>query len=161
MEALAVAGSVDTLEHRLEVADDAERQFVANAKQDCSRRRHGFVIPDQSGRGHHGSHRIGGKAHDDETDHGIRKILPTIQGKVTANSTSAARSRIPNPPGANATAASHSDPAMVTENRTAKTARLANMLFSAASACIMAGGLLAAGKVTASHSPAGGADYRL
>ena len=64
----------------------------------------------------------------------------TIQGKVTANKRSAARSRIPNPPGANASAASHSDPAMVTENRTAKVARLANMLFSAASACIIAGG---------------------
>ena len=41
----------------------------------------------------------------------------TIQGKVTANRRSAARSRIPNPPGANASAASHSDPAMVTEKQ--------------------------------------------
>ena len=64
----------------------------------------------------------------------------TIQGKVIANRTSAARSRIPNPPGVNASAASHSDPAMVTKNRTAKVARLANMLFSATSACVMAGG---------------------
>ena len=63
----------------------------------------------------------------------------TIQGNVIANRTSAARSRIPNPPGVNASAASHSDPAMVTKNRTAKAARLANMLFSAASACVMAG----------------------
>ena len=53
MEALAVAGSVDTLEHRLEVADDTERQLVANAKQDRRRRRHGLVIPDQPGRRQH------------------------------------------------------------------------------------------------------------
>ena len=57
-----------------------------------------------------------------------------IQGKVMANKPSAATSSRPNPPGANATAASHSDPAMVTENSTAKTARLANMVMSTASA---------------------------
>ena len=68
------------------------------------------------------------------------KTLTTIQGKVTANKRSAARSKIPNPPGPNASDASHIDPAIVTENRTAKVARLANMLFSAASACIIAGG---------------------
>ena len=51
----------------------------------------------------------------------------TIQGKVIANRTSATISRKPNPPGDNASAARQSDPAMVTENRTAKAARLANM----------------------------------
>ena len=40
----------------------------------------------------------------------------TIQGKVTANSTSAATSRTPNPPGASASAASHSDAAIVATN---------------------------------------------
>jgi hypothetical protein len=50
---------------------------------------------------------------------------------------------------------------MVTENRTAKVARLANMLFSAASACIIAGWVCSRKEVMASHSPAGGADYRL
>ena len=71
MEALTVAGSVDSLEHRLEVTDDTERQLIANAKQDRGRRRHGLVIPDQPGRGQNCRHRIGGKAHDDEADHGI------------------------------------------------------------------------------------------
>ena len=62
----------------------------------------------------------------------------TIQGRVTANSTSAARSRIPNPPGVSASAASHSDPAMVTDKQDSESHPPANMLFSAASACIMA-----------------------
>ena len=73
VEALTVTGSVDSLEHRLQVTDDTERQLIANAKQDRRRRRHGFVIPDQPGRGQYRRHRIGGKAHDDEADHGIRR----------------------------------------------------------------------------------------
>ena len=73
MKALTVAGSVDPLEHRLQVTDDTERQLIANAKQDCRRRRHGLVIPDQPGRGQYRSHRVGGNAHDDEADHGIRE----------------------------------------------------------------------------------------
>jgi hypothetical protein len=73
VEALGVSGSVDTLEHRLQVSDDADRLFVANAQKNCSRCRHRFVALDQSGRGHHCSHGIGGKTHDDETDHGITK----------------------------------------------------------------------------------------
>ena len=71
MEALTVAGSVDSLEHRLEITNDTERQLIANAKQDRGRRRHGLVIPDQPGGGQHCRHRIGRKAHDDEADHGI------------------------------------------------------------------------------------------
>ena len=71
MEALTVTGSVDSLEHWLQVTDDTERQLVADAKQDRSRRRHGFVVPDQPSRGQYRSHRIGGEAHDDEADHGI------------------------------------------------------------------------------------------
>ena len=73
MEALTVARGMDSLEHRLQITDDTERQLVANAKQDCRRRRHGLVIPDQAGRGQYRSHRIDGKAHDDEADHGIRE----------------------------------------------------------------------------------------
>ena len=34
VEAFAVAGSADSLEHRLQVTDDAERRLIANAKQD-------------------------------------------------------------------------------------------------------------------------------
>ena len=81
MEPLAIAGSADSLEHRLEIADDTLRQFVANTQQDRGRRRHGLVVPDHSGRGQHGRYRIGGKAHDDETDHGIRRIPPPSRAR--------------------------------------------------------------------------------
>ena len=73
VEALGVSRSVDTLEHRFQVSDDAYRLFVANAQKNGSRSRYGFVALDQSGRRYHGSHGIGGKPHDDETDHGITK----------------------------------------------------------------------------------------
>ncbi len=89
--------------------------------------------------GNHGSHGIGGKPHDDEADHGITKSCDH-PGQGDREQEKRCQIEDSNPPGANASAASHSDPAMVTANRTAKVARLANMLFSAASACIIAGG---------------------
>ena len=58
----------------------------------------------------------------------------TIQGRVTANSTSSAMSIMPKPPGASASAASASDPAMVAANRTTNSTRRPNISFPAASA---------------------------
>jgi hypothetical protein len=66
--------------------------FAANAQENCGRR-HGFVALDQSGRGYHCSHGIGGKVHDDETDHGITKPCHH-PGKVTANKRGVARSGV-------------------------------------------------------------------
>src|SRR5262249_31584039 len=82
----------------------------------------------------------------------------TIQGSVNANNTSATMSKKLNPPGDNANAARHKDPAMVTANRSANTARLANMVFPAASVSFMSEQVQLAGQVTASHPAPGGAD---
>jgi hypothetical protein len=58
--------------------------FVANAQENCSRRRHRLVALDRSGRGYHYSHGIGEKCMMNEADHGIQNPA-TVQGKVTAN----------------------------------------------------------------------------
>src|SRR4051812_13241737 len=69
----------------------------------------------------------------------------TIHGNVTANKTSARKSGNPSPPGDSASAASHSEPAMVATNRTANNARLANMIFPAGSVSVISGQVQVAG----------------
>jgi hypothetical protein len=101
------------VEHRFQVSNDADRLFVANAQKNCSRRRHGFVALDPAAV-ITAATASGKKLHDDEADHASLQNPATIQGKVTANKRSAARS-----------------------------------------------GVLVAKRLLASHSPAGGADYRL
>lgn len=71
MEALFVSRGAESIEHRLEIADGAHRQFVAHAKQDRRRRRHGIIVADKPDSRQHGGDRIGGTAHDDEANQGI------------------------------------------------------------------------------------------
>ena len=81
VEALAVSRSVDTLEHRFQVTDDAYRQLRCERTEGWQStplrvRCPGSIRPQASRQP-----RIGGNAHDDETDHGIRKTLPPSRAR--------------------------------------------------------------------------------
>jgi len=68
VKAIGVARGRDPREHRVEIADHAIRQFIADAKKDRDRSGDRLVAPDLSGRRIDGGKRIAREAHDDEAD---------------------------------------------------------------------------------------------